>query len=536
MTDVSLRYGEGRLTLRKSTSLIALRPEAGPAADRLIALSDDLVEPAHFRPALGGFQLVGIKDPQADRADATLDRLREHAAIAVGTHVYHTSDDGVPFVPTGQVYVECVEDASVEVLRALFDEHALRLVEARGERAFVLETSAASKNPVKVAIALQQSPYVTVAEPELASPGQLRAFVPPTDELLAEQWHLQNTGYHRGTDVFFIKGADARVVEAWKRAETLGSPDVVVGIIDDGFDLGHPDLVGDGKIVAPWDFVRNNDQPLPAINRLGDWHGTACAGVALGGANGTGIVGAAPDCRLMPVRWSGGLEDSEVEAWFDWVTAKGAWVVSCSWGPMEKVFPLSTRTHRALARCAREGRNGLGCVICFAAGNDNRDVHHPEGKYLDGFVIHPDVLAVAASTSRDQKAHYSSFGKEIAVCAPSSGAGGAGIVTSDVRGYYRRGALWLEAGYAPGAYGRDFGGTSSACPLVAGICALLLSIKPQLTAAEVRELVKKTARRIGDPSTYGTDGHSPYHGYGCIDALAAVEALVADVTTEAVLA
>ena len=93
-------------------------------------------------------------------------------------------------------------------------------------------------------------------------------------------------------------------------------------------------------------------------------------------------------------------------------------------------------------------------------------------------------------------------------------------------GRFLRGGVWHEAGYSPGAFTHSFGGTSSACPLVAGICALLLSIKPQLTAADVKEIIQKTARRIGDLASYdGATGHSPYHGYGCINALAAVQAL-----------
>jgi len=526
MGEVSLRYGDGHLTLRKSASLVALRPEAGLASGRLEGLSDDLVEPVPFRPMLGGFQLVGIKAPDVDRADAILDRLRAHAIIAAGTHVYHTSGDGVPFVPTGELYLELAEGTSIEVVQALVDEHALRLVEARGERAFVLRIGAASMNPVKVALALQESPHVIVAEPDLASPAKLKAFTLPADELLAEQWHLQNTGHHQGTEAFFKIGADARVVEAWKRAETLGSPEVIVAIIDDGFDLIHPDLAGESKVVAPWDFIRNTDQPAPDMGPNGNWHGTACAGVAVGSANGTGILGAAPGCRLMPVRWNPSLEDTEIERWFGWVADHGAWVVSCSWGSGADVFRLSTRMRKAIAKCAHEGRDGRGRVICFAAGNENHDIQDPEGRYLDGFAAHPDVLAIAACTSRDQKADYSNYGKAIAVCAPSSGAGGADIVTADVLGRYKQGAVWREAGYAPGGYARDFGGTSSACPLVAGVCALLLSVKPELTAAEVAALIKKTARRIGEPDAYDVRGHSPQFGHGCIDAGAAADAIL----------
>lgn len=245
----------------------------------------------------------------------------------------------------------------------------------------------------------------------------------------------------------------------------------------------------------------------------------------IGSADSKGILGAAPHCRLMPVRWGRELSDREIENWFGWVREQGAWVVSCSWGAAADVFKLSTRMSRAIARCAHEGRGGLGCVICFAAGNSNHDTNDPLGRSLDGFAIHPDVIAVAACNSRDERSNYSNFGKEIAICAPSSGAGGWGITTSDVTGRFRRNGMWVEAGYTPGAFTHYFGGTSSACPLVAGVCALLLSIKPELKAVQVKELIQRTARRVGDPASYDGNGHSPYHGYGCIDALAAVQAL-----------
>ncbi|HEX2610248.1 MAG TPA: S1/P1 nuclease [Gemmatimonadales bacterium] len=297
-----------------------------------------------------------------------------------------------------------------------------------------------------------------------------------------------------------------------------------MAIIDDGFDLSHPDLMGDWKIVAPKDFTRNSASPIPdPLNE--DWHGTACAGVAVGNADGTGIVGAAPRSRLMPIRWGKNLSDQEIENWFGYAREQGAWVVSCSWGALAKLFVLSERAASAIRRCAREGRDGLGTVICFAAGNEDRDINDPASDSINGFAIHPDVIAVAASTSRDRKSHYSNFGERISVCAPSSGKGGWGVTTSDVMGLYERGGENFEAGYSPGAYTNDFGGTSSACPLVAGVCALILSIRPGLRATEVKELIERTARKIGDSRFYNSRGHSQVFGYGCLDAEAAVAGL-----------
>lgn len=158
---------------------------------------------------------------------------------------------------------------------------------------------------------------------------------------------------------------------------------------------------------------------------------------------------------------------------------------------------------------------------------------------------HPEVIAVSACTSLNQKAAYSNWGQEISVCAPSNNAppgiwlqetgyvgtaplitkalAGKGIFTSDRVG---------NQGYSPGDYTSGFGGTSSACPLVAGVAALVLSVNPHLTAAEVKQILEETADKIVDPSTdpqlgtrfgqYDGDGHSKWFGYGKVNAHKAV--------------
>lgn len=228
----------------------------------------------------------------------------------------------------------------------------------------------------------------------------------------------------------------------------------------------------------------------------------------------------------MPIRWGRSIEPEEVERWFDYVTASGAAVVSCSWKARAQNYRLPTLTHEAIARCAREGRGGRGCVVVFAAGNEGVDIEAPAQGTFNGFAVHPDVIAVAASTSRDERAHYSNFGKAIAVCAPSSGVGGLGITTVDVTGNFTCGATSIPAGYASGPYTHDFGGTSSSTPLVAGICALLLSLRPDLSATSVKHVLCQTARKIGDLAQYDANNHSVLYGHGCVDASAAVAAIL----------
>ncbi len=512
---VTLSIGGTPVRLERSRHFVGIRPKPGRDAevgDAVAAFTGPDGAPAALGSQLGGFRLVEIGAASAESSDRKLDMLRAEAGVQVGTHVFHTgAGSAVPFVPTGQIFVSFDPALSGDARQAILDQHGLRVLEGRGEDDVLLHTTRQSRNPVATAAALQAEPGVLIAEPELATLPERRDLQMPDDQLLDEQWHLRNRGRYRGSALGGIAGADARVVQAWREAGGFGSREVVLAVIDDGFDLGQPDLLPTERIVAPWDFTRGTADPAPGP---GDWHGTACSGVALGRSGGGSILGAAPDVSFMPVRWGTSLSDSEVEAWFGHVRQSGAWVVSCSWGAAAPYFPLSTRIRRAIERCAREGRNGKGCVIVFAAGNASHDINDPASGTIDGFAIHPDVIATAASDSRDRRADYSNFGDAIWICAPSSSAAGWGVLTSDVRG---------SRGYAEGDYTWDFGGTSSACPLVAGIAALMLSVNPALSAVEVKHLLARTARRIGPPSAW-SGRHSREFGHGCVDAAAAVVA------------
>lgn len=508
---VTIKYGGSNLTLTKSDNLIAVKPQ--PNRKKKITQTG-----LNSKEALKGYDIYSVTNgnsKNAERTEETLDKIRASADVSVGSHVYHTSDDNVPFIPTGEIFIKFKDNAPSKKCQALIEKHNLMLYETRDENEYVFKTTSLSENPLKVTASLQQAnDLVEIAEPSLVTSGKLHGIILPDDTLIKDQWHLKNTGFHRNTNLSLKKGADARVIDAWEKGATLGSSSVVVAVIDDGFDLEHPDLYGTNKIHTPWDFTRNNNTPVPGESTQ-DWHGTACAGVAVGNTNSKGIVGAAPNCKLMPIRWGTGLEDKDIEYWFKYVADNGAWVVSCSWGADATRFVLSYRMKKAISECAKKGRSGKGIIICFAAANSNTDINAYET--YNGFATHPDVIAVAACTSLDTKSHYSCFGKSIFICAPSSGSGGMGILTADVRG---------NLGYGPGDFTYDFGGTSSATPLVAGICALILSVKPSLTSAEVKDLIKSTARKIGKPAEYTANGHSSLYGYGCIDAVSAIKKLV----------
>lgn len=490
---------------------------------------------------------------QPNTLEEAMQTAREAEPIAFASHVYQLQNDpGSLIYLTDQMTVQFAPDIEPVTWTEITNAAGLQLLKpVEGlPNTFVFQlTPSATENPVKIANRLISLPQVMVAEPNIIIAAQ--SFYRPRDPLYPQQWYLQHSG---GSQLTLNSHID--VERAWDI--TRGVRSIVVAVTDDAIDLNHPDLQGIGKIVAPRDF---KDQDfLPLSGNADENHGTACAGLCVAEENGAGIVGVAPGCALMPIRTTGFLDDESIERIFNWAVTQGAAVISCSWGPAAVNFPLSLRQSTALNRAATQGRQGKGCVIVFAAGNANRPINgtiNEQGwpnnvlsgatKWLVGFAVHPDVIAVSASTSLAQKAAYSNWGNGISVCAPSNNAppgmwlqqtgyiptpptvtgtlSGLGMLTSD-----RVGA----PGYSSGDYTNDFGGTSSACPVVAGVAALVLSVNPDLTAAQVKQILQQTADKIvdtrADPQfgfrkgTYNEAGYSEWFGYGKVNAYKAVTA------------
>ena len=318
-------------------------------------------------------------------------------------------------------------------------------------------------------------------------------------------WTFQDSEWHL---------AAAHVPEAW-RDHTLGHSNIVIAISDDGVDIEHPEF--EGKLAGQFDFELGipNGKPKTSINN----HGTACAGVAV--ARGVHTRGVAPNCNLMAVRFPAYMGIADEARMFQWMADNGADVINCSWGPPDGTgayYPLPDNVASAFDYCVNQGRLGRGVPIIWAAGNGNELVSR------DGYASSPNVIAVAACNERDLRSHYSDFGPEIAICAPSSGdqrAGDRRVFTTDRQGQegYNSGGGTL-GGDHDGHYTNDFGGTSSAAPLVAGVVGLMLSVNPELTWRQVKQILMDTADKIGDG--YDTNGHSDYFGKGRVNAAKAL--------------
>ena len=287
----------------------------------------------------------------------------------------------------------------------------------------------------------------------------LEAHDPPNDPKWGQQWGPRKI----------------HVPEAWEI--TQGDREVLVAVVDSGLDYTHPDLA-DAYVDAGYDFVDDDDDPFP----IWETHGTHVAGIiAAVIGNRVGIAGIA-DVSIMAVRVLGPKGRGTV-----WNVAHGivyavkkhARVINLSLGGSRKSELLEAAVQFALS---------AGCVVVASAGNrGGPSVSYP--------AAYPGVIAVSAIDEDGELADFSSYGPEVDVAAP-----GVDILSTVIAGKYE-----------------EFSGTSMAAPHVAGVVALMLSVNPNLTPEQIRDILHETAKDLGKP------GKDDKYGYGLVDAYAAVQ-------------
>lgn len=323
---------------------------------------------------------------------------------------------------------------------------------------------------------LRENKKIISAEPLLA--WQASKKDTPNDTRFSNQWHLQNTGQGGGT-----VGIDANIVDVWGSPFGTGitGDGVRIAIVDDGLETSHPDLNANVDTSTDYDFNDNDDDPTPTFS-FND-HGTSCAGVAAGiGNNGIGITGAAPEAELVGLTLIAGPADDLLESQALSHHNTGSDLIHIynnSWGPSdngnikEAPGPL---TKAVLEQGTSIGRNGLGVIYTWAGGNglDNDD-----NSNYDGYANSIHTISIGAVSNLGTQAWYSESGANLIVVAPSGG-GTRGITTTRTNGNYTN----------------NFGGTSSACPLVAGVVALMLEANPHLGWRDVQEILLHSATKV----------------------------------------
>ncbi|MBE0662635.1 MAG: S8 family serine peptidase [Bacteroidales bacterium] len=275
---------------------------------------------------------------------------------------------------------------------------------------------------------------------------------------------------------------------------TTGSPDIKVAIVDNAVWSAHPDLAD--KIVLQRDVVNNtaNSSP-PGTGSPGDWsHGTHCAGLATAITNNhLGVAGIGYNTSIIAIKagHSNPTQISHSYAGVSFAINNGADIVSMSFGG-----PGFNQTFQNLVNVG----NSMGVVFVAAAGNDNTNAPHYPSSYAN-------VISVASTNDNDVKSDFSNYGTAVTVSAPggfaSPGPSGLLSTTFDLT--------------AMGYYDSYFG-TSMACPVVAGLASLMLSINPALTPAHLTNIMTATCDNIDaqNPNYIGQLGAGRINAYQAV--------------------
>lgn len=301
-------------------------------------------------------------------------------------------------------------------------------------------------------------PHYLYLTNEIAGNGEPQAIV-PNDTLYPEyQWNLSQIQTELGWN--------------WNR----GSQDVIVAVIDTGVQSDHPDL--QGRLVEGKNFI---DPSKPPEDDVG--HGTHVAGIIAAQVNNNeGVAGLTWYTKIMPIKVldsSGAGSAYAVSEGIIWAADHGADVINMS---------LGNYASAQFLRDAIQYAYNKGVVIVAASGNDNTERPGYPAAY-------PEVLAVSATDPGSGKAEYSNYGDYIDVVAPG---------TSIASTY-------------PGSRYAALSGTSMASPHVAALASLVRAANPQLSNAEVVDLLCRTSVDLGDK------GKDKYFGYGQIDVRRALQ-------------
>jgi subtilisin family serine protease len=328
-----------------------------------------------------------------------------------------------------------------------------------------VEVVSAEDRPAALA-ALNADPDVAWAEPN--RPRRLSS-----DPLAGVLWGLNNTGqsvwWNRGTP-----DADIDAPQAWAVSRGAG---VVVGVVDTGVDAGHPDLAG--RLVAGHDFVDDDDDPQD-----GHGHGTHVAGTIAATENGTGVVGVAPEARIMPLRVldaNGGGNSADVAAAFAYAGDRGVRIVNASLGSdyPSMVERRAIHEHPGTLFVVAAGNGGADGV-----GDDNDDATREYPCAHD----EPNLVCVGATDANDARAGFSNYGAaSVDLFAP-----GQDIVSSWARGR----PTMLNQYFGAGDGYEIMLGTSMASPHVAGAAALAGAVQPGWGAVALKAALLDGADRL----------------------------------------
>ena len=419
-------------------------------------------------------------------------------------HPFFLEGEKFPMIVTDELVVRFKPDVTKERIEEYSQQQGVDVVKKNPHvptQYLLRVTPEAQTNALEMANRYQESGLTVFAQPNfLLHIGYHHI---PTDTEFSNQWHLHNVG--TGT---MTADADIDAVEAWDNIR--GDPNVIVAVIDGGFEITHSDL--DGNIITNiaevrngvdddgngyvddingWSFVGNSDD---VSNGLWPYHGQSVAGLVAAEENGTGVVGVCPQCSLLVI--ANTFNVNELADAFYYARDRGADIITNSWGATGSTLEQPVLI-TAINDTANGTQGGRGIPIFFATGNDGgATVAYPARD--------PNTIAVGGSDCSNVRYQDSQYGPEISVVSTTRQTDGScGLVTTD-----------LSDGVTT-----TFGGTSGATPVAAGIAGLLLSVNSNLTRQQVQDILEGTAEKVdASAANYGIDGFSTTHGYGRVNA------------------
>ncbi|MEB1806474.1 MAG: S8 family peptidase [Bacillaceae bacterium] len=366
-------------------------------------------------------------------------------------------DDEEQHYVEGQAVIKLVNNQDSE---AWIEEQADLSLVKNSDPYYVVESAAKSTNELLQELA--DHPDVEFVEPNFVFTKQATRTVVPNDEFFQPyQWNLSQIQAEEGWEV------------------TDGAEETTIAVLDTGVDPNHQDLKG--KVLEGFNAFdgtsNSNDQ---------HGHGTHVAGIAAALTNNvTGIAGVAWQNNILPVKVlneKGEGSSFEVARGIRWAVDNGAQVINMSLGDYHNSYIL----HDAIKYAHRND-----VVLIAASGNDNTNEPMYPADYAE-------VLTVAATDDKRERAFFSNYGNHIDVAAP-----GEHIPS-----------LFPNNNYV------IMSGTSMAAPHVAGLAGLIRSINPELSNKEVYELITATAIDLGER------GHDPFYGSGEINVGDALKQLI----------
>ncbi|CAK7208315.1 pheromone processing endoprotease [Sporothrix eucalyptigena] len=354
------------------------------------------------------------------------------------------------------------------------------------------------RNPTSPA--LQVRADATAAKPEVvAKLNQVANTLGIKDPIFKEQWHLINT---------LFPGHDVNVTGLW--LEGITGQNTTVAIVDDGLDMYSDDLKPNYYAKGSYDFNDKGPEPRPKLSD--DKHGTRCAGEISAAKNDVCGVGVAYDSKIAGLRiLSKAISDADEAVALNYDFDNNL-IYSCSWGPPDDGRSMDAPgiiIRRAMLNAVQKGRKGLGSIYVFASGNG---AAQEDNCNFDGYTNSIYSITVGAIDYQGNHPYYSEKCSASLVVTYSSG-GGEAIHTTDV---------------GTNACYNGHGGTSAAAPLAAGIFALALQVRPDLTWRDMQYLVMLTAVPVNtdDPGWQKTSigkYYSHTFAYGKVDSYGLVE-------------